>query len=88
VLRAVGPQTVAALATVAIGLAVQHLFLDGYSQLARFAFSVPICVVVYLIISVGVFKVTGPLRLALSLLRDFSSIMFRRSPQLKQEASP
>jgi PST family polysaccharide transporter len=87
VLRAVGPQTVAALATVAIGLAAQHLFLDGYSQLTRFAFSVPICVAVYLIICVGVFKVTGPLRLVLSLLRDFSSIGFRRSPQLKQEAS-
>ena len=64
VLRAVGPQTVAALATVAIGLAVQHLFLDDYSQLTRFAFSVPICVAVYLTVSIGVFKVTGPLHLA------------------------
>jgi len=67
---------------------VQHLFLDDYSQLTRFAFSVPICVAVYLTVSVGVFKVTGPLQLALSLLRDFSSFRFRRNSPLKQQASP
>ena len=79
VLRVVGPQTVAALTTVAIGFTVQRLFLDDYSQLTRFVLSVPLCVAVYLTVVVGVFKVTGPLNLAFSLLRDFSSIRLRRS---------
>lgn len=79
VLRAVGPQTVAALTTVAIGFAAQRLFLDDYSQLMRFALSVPICVAVYLTVAVGVFRVTGPLNLAFSLLRDLSSIRLRQT---------
>jgi PST family polysaccharide transporter len=79
VLRAVGPQTVAALVTVAIGFAAQRLFLDDYSQLARFILSVPICVIVYLAVVVGIFRVTGPIRLAFSLLRDFSSLRLRRA---------
>jgi PST family polysaccharide transporter len=78
VLRAVGPQTVAALATVAIGFAARRLFLDDYSQIARFAISVPICVAVYLAVAVGVFKVTAPIRLVFSLLNDFTSIRPRR----------
>lgn len=79
VLRAVGPQTVAALATVAIGFTAQRLFLDDYSQLTRFVLSVPICVAVYLTVVVGVFRVTAPLHLAFSLLRDFSPIRLRRA---------
>ena len=78
VLRAVGPQTVAALITVAIGFTVQRLFLDDYSQLTRFVLSVPICAAVYFTVAVGVFKVTGPIRLAFSLLRDFSPMQLRR----------
>ena len=35
VVRAVGPQTVAALTTVAIGFTVQRLYLNDYSQLTR-----------------------------------------------------
>jgi PST family polysaccharide transporter len=79
VLRAVGPQTIAALITVVIGFTVQSLFLDDYSQLTRFALSGLICVAVYLTVAVGVFRITGPLRLAFSLLRDFSSIRLRRT---------
>ena len=79
VLRAVGPQTAAALITVAIGFAVQRAFLADFSQLARFVVSVPICVVAYLTVVVGVFKLTAPLQLAFSLLRDFSPKRLRRS---------
>jgi PST family polysaccharide transporter len=79
VLRAVGPQTAAALITVAIGFAVQRAFLADFSQLARFVVSVPICVVAYLTVVVGVFKLTGPLQLAFSLLHDFSPKRLRRS---------
>ena len=79
VLRAVGPQTAAALITVAFGFAVQRAFLADFSQLARFVVSVPICVVAYLTVVVGVFKLTAPLQLAFSLLRDFSPKRLRRS---------
>lgn len=79
VLRAVGPQTVAALVTVAIGLTAQWLFLQDHSEPTRFAISVPICVAVYLAVVVGVFRVTRPIHLALSLLRDFTPARLRRS---------
>ena len=80
VLRAVGPQTVAALATVAIGYTVQNLFFLDYSELTRLVFSALVCLVTYLSLAVGVFKVTKPLLLALSLLRDLSQRRLRRSP--------
>jgi PST family polysaccharide transporter len=80
VLRAVGPQLVAALCTVAIGFTMQRLFLSDCSQLTRFALSVLICVAIYLTLAVGVFKITRPLRLVFSLLRDFSSMLQRRAP--------
>ncbi|HXF52624.1 MAG TPA: lipopolysaccharide biosynthesis protein [Hyphomicrobiaceae bacterium] len=79
VVRAVGPQTTAALLTVVVGLAVQRLFLDEVSQLARFLLSVPVCIAIYLAVVVGIFKVTRPIRLAFSLLRDFSPARLRRS---------
>ena len=68
VLRVVGPQTGHRLTTVVVGFTVQRLFLDDYSQLTRFALSVSLCVAVYLTVVVGVFKVTGPLNLAFSLI--------------------
>lgn len=72
VLSAAGPQTAAGLIAVAVGFAVQHFFLADFSQLARFFVSIQVCLATYLVVVVGVFRVTGPLRLALSLLRDFS----------------
>jgi PST family polysaccharide transporter len=79
VLSVVGPQTAAALSAVALGFVVQQVFLVDFSQLARFFVSVPICLAIYLVVAVGIFKVTGPLRLALSLLRDLSSMRSQRS---------
>jgi PST family polysaccharide transporter len=79
VVRAVGPQMVAAIITVAIGLTVQRLYLTDYTQGARFVLSAAICVSVYLTVAVAVFRVVGPLRLAVSLLADFSSLWSRRT---------
>ena len=79
VLRTVGPQTIAALITVAIGLTVQSAFLADVALLPRFLASGMVCLVVYLAVVMGVFQVTAPARLALSLLRDFSLIALRRS---------
>jgi PST family polysaccharide transporter len=80
VLSVLGPQTAAGLSAVAFGFAVQQAFLVDFSPLARFFVSVPICLAIYLAVAVGVFKVTGPLQLAFSLLRDLRSMRSQRSP--------
>jgi PST family polysaccharide transporter len=79
VLRAVGPQTVGALVTVAIGLTFQWFLLQDHSELARFVLSIPICIAVYLAVVVGAFRVTRPTHLARSLLCDFSPARLRRT---------
>jgi PST family polysaccharide transporter len=79
VLLAVGPQIVAPLMTVAIGTAVQSGFLHDFSLLARPIASGLVCVLLYLALALGIFRVTAPSRLALSLLRDFSPARLRRS---------
>ena len=77
VLSAVGPQMVAGLGAVAIGLVVQQMFLSDFSQLTRFFVSATICLATYLAIVVGIFRVTRPLELAFSLLRDFVPVRLR-----------
>jgi polysaccharide transporter, PST family len=77
VLSAVAPQIVAGLVAVALGLAIQQMFLLDFSQLARFLVSATICLATYLAIVVGIFKVKRPLELALSLLRDLVPMRLR-----------
>jgi PST family polysaccharide transporter len=74
VLSATGPQIVSAIIAVVFGLAMQRLFLLEFSELARFIVSIPICVATYLVIVLGVFRMTDPLKLASSLLRDFGPL--------------
>jgi polysaccharide transporter, PST family len=74
VLKVVGPQTVAALVAVGLGFALQEAFLDGVWPTARITASTLICLAVYGIVAVGIFRVTAPLRLAYSLLRDFAPV--------------
>jgi polysaccharide transporter, PST family len=71
VLSATGPQMSSAIISVAVGLIMQRLFLVEFSELARLIVSIPICVVTYLAIVLGIFRTTGPLKLASSLLREF-----------------
>lgn len=70
VLSATAPQMVSALVAAACGFLVQQFFMHELSEIVRFIASIPICVGVYLALVLGVFKITGPLKLALSLLRD------------------
>jgi polysaccharide transporter, PST family len=69
VLASVGPQVCSAIVTVAVGLAVQYAFLLDLSRLERFAVSITVCVAVYLAIAIGIFRLTAPLKIALSVLR-------------------
>ena len=77
VLQAVGPQTLAGLVAVAVTFMVQLEYLADLSQFARVLASGAMCLTTYLLIVVGVFRITGPLQLAISLLRDVRAI---RSP--------
>ena len=77
VLQAVGPQTLAGLVAVAVTFMVQLEYLADLSQFARVLASGAMCLTTYLLIVVGVFRITGPMQLAVSLLRDVRAI---RSP--------
>lgn len=70
VLAAVGPQTISGLCVAGFGFFVQQFVLGGVSEFLRFTITSAICVVMYLALTVGIFKVTGPLKLAFSIFRD------------------
>ncbi len=73
VLSATGPQVVAGVFATASGYAFEHALLADFSIIARLAVSAPFCLVAYLVVAVGVFRVTEPLRLALSLVHDLTA---------------
>lgn len=79
ILPAVGPHTAAGLGAAAFGFTVQQLFLLDFSEPTRFFVSGTICLVAFLTVAVGIFRVTGPLQLAFSVLRDFSPMRSQRS---------
>lgn len=83
ILRAIGPQTAAALIAVTLGFAVQEMFLGELSRLMRVFVSVSICLGTYFTIVIVVFKVTEPLQLALSVLHDFSPMRYRATPDTR-----
>jgi polysaccharide transporter, PST family len=74
VLQATGPPTVAGLIAAAFGYVVQQEFLADCSELMRFLVSVLICLVAYFAVVVGVFKVTRPVQLVCSVLRELSPV--------------
>jgi PST family polysaccharide transporter len=78
VLQAVGPQVAGGLVAVALGFLMQEALLADVIPLVRFLVSVPVCLAIYVAVVVGVFKVTGPFWLAVSMLRNLGPM---RSPQ-------
>jgi polysaccharide transporter, PST family len=78
VLAATGPQTAAALCAVVIGLLLQHALMVDLAPLARLVLSALVCLVTYLAVAVGILRVTAPIRLAFSLLRE---LVLRQSPK-------
>jgi PST family polysaccharide transporter len=79
VLSVVGPQIAAALIAAAFAFMVQQAFLVDFSALMRSFVSATICIATYLTVVVGVFRVTGPLHLAVSMLRHFGPMRSRGS---------
>lgn len=74
VLQVVGPQMIAGLTGVAVTFIAQVELLGDVSPLTRLIASGAICSAVYLAVAVGIFRVTGPLQLAFSVLRDVRAI--------------
>jgi PST family polysaccharide transporter len=70
VVRAVGPQLMAAVSTAAGGWWLQTTFLADYSGLVRIVLSGGFCSCMYLVIVVGLFRLREPLRVAGSIVRD------------------
>lgn len=70
VLRAVGPQLIGAIGAVAGGTWLQMKWLAGGSSLVRIALSAVVCACIYLIVVVGVFRLTEPMRIARSVVQD------------------
>jgi PST family polysaccharide transporter len=65
-MRAVGPQLIGAISTVALGWYLQMTVLTGYSSFARILLSSALCSCFYLVMVVGVFRLTEPLKIALT----------------------
>jgi PST family polysaccharide transporter len=74
VLQAVGPQITAGLVAVAAGFLFQLEFLADSSHLMRLFASGMVCLAAYLVVAVGVFRVTAPLHLIFSVLRDLRAV--------------
>jgi PST family polysaccharide transporter len=71
VLKVVGPQMAAALCSAGFGYWVGQTFFVEMHRLARISLLVLVYSFSYLVIVVGVFRITKPLRVSASLLRDY-----------------
>jgi polysaccharide transporter, PST family len=72
VLAAAGPQVAAGFLTVAVGLTVQSIWLDGWTIWPRVLTAGLLSVTVYLTLVFAVFRVMAPLRLLAALARDLA----------------
>jgi PST family polysaccharide transporter len=70
VIRAVGPQLTGAIGTVAAGWWLQAMVLTDYSSFMRVLLSTGFCTGIYLIIAVGLFRLTEPIKVAGSVVQD------------------
>jgi polysaccharide transporter, PST family len=70
VTRVVGPQLIGAISAAVGGWLLQTTVLAHWPSLARIASSATFCACTYLIVVVGLFRLTEPLRLARSVVQD------------------
>jgi len=70
VIRAVGPQTIGAICAAVAGWSLEATALTDCSSIVRILLSTGFCVCVYLIMVVGLFRLTEPIRIAGSIARD------------------
>jgi O-antigen/teichoic acid export membrane protein len=70
VIRTAGPQLIGAITTAAAGWCVQTTALTHYSGFVRIILSTCFCISLYLVIVVGLFRLTKPIRVAFTIVRD------------------
>jgi O-antigen/teichoic acid export membrane protein len=70
VLRAVGPQLIGSISAAAAGSWLQATVLAHCSSLVRIVASTSVCACIYLIVVVGLFRRTEPMRVARSVVQD------------------
>jgi hypothetical protein len=70
VIRAVGPQLIGAIITTAGGWWLQATALSHCSSFVRIILSTGFCMTIYLIIVVGLFRLTGPIKVAVAIVQD------------------
>jgi PST family polysaccharide transporter len=70
-MRAIGPQLIGSLGAALLGFALRMNYLSESTPIERIVFLILACVVGYLAITVGIFKVTKPILVAQQLLQDF-----------------
>ena len=70
VIRAVGQQLIGAISTAAGGWWLQTTALGHYSSFVRIILSTGFCISIYLIIVVGLFRLTEPIKVAVAIVQD------------------
>ncbi len=70
VIRAVGQQMIGAISTAAAGWWLQTTTLAHYSSFVRILLSTGFCISIYLIIVVGLFRLTEPIKVAGAVVQD------------------
>jgi O-antigen/teichoic acid export membrane protein len=70
VIRAVGPQLIGAISTAAGGWWLQTTALTHFSSFVRIFLSTGFCISIYLIIVVGLFRLTEPIKVAGTVVQD------------------
>jgi O-antigen/teichoic acid export membrane protein len=77
VIRAVGQQLIGAITAAAGGWWLQTTALNHCSSLVRIFLSIAFCIAIYLIIVVGLFRLTEPIRVAGKVVYDFLKLRQR-----------
>lgn len=89
VINVIGAQFVGALTGVGIGLAVRVSLLSGAGPIERTMLLALLYLTVYVIVVVGVFRVTVPLRVGLALTKDLLGVAVARRPRSQpRDAAP
>ena len=70
VIRAVGPQLIGATSAAAAGWLLQMTVLAHWPSLVRIVSSAAVCACIYLVVVIGLFRVTEPMRVARSVVHD------------------
>jgi PST family polysaccharide transporter len=83
VIRTVGPQLIGALASALFGFELLYAALGQLHPLARLPILILACAALYLVIVVGLFKITHPLDVARNVMKDMAPKALARVPGFK-----